>query len=830
MIKLFPILFLLVCISQSYGQRGKAPSKITINGIVIDKETQQPLEYTTISLLSDKRPNQVQGGLTGANGKFSFSVFPGIYDIKIEYIGFEPYTLSKVELKASKDFGQISLLISENLLEGVEVMAEKTEVEIRLDKRIYNVGKDLTVRGGSVADVLDNVPSVSVDVEGNVALRGNDNVRILINGKPSGLVGISGPQGLQQLPAESIEKVEVITSPSARYGAEGTAGILNIILKKQELLGLNGNFTINGGFPRRYGGSATVNLRKEKFNIFTTNSTNNSLSIGKVFNDNEYFNGTDPSTFLEEIRRPERENNSIFSSLGVEIYLKEKTSLILGGFIRTEGGDDYTKNEIKEFDKNRLIITQSDRIELEEDDDKSHQFNINFDSELDEEGQKITATFQYEESDENESANIENSTLIPVKGKKSLEKLIEYQSEKRILFQADYVLPIDKETQFEFGYRGSFSNQGTDYNVYLFDNNQFNLDNNLSNELIYKEHINALYTQYGKKMKDFSFLFGLRMEDSKITVDQRSTNDYNQKNYTEFFPTVNLSYEFKETESIILGYSRRISRPRGRYLNPFPSRSSVANFFQGNADLNPSYSNTIDLGYLKRWDKFTLNGSVYFQKATSVFTFVGEESGETAVISGDLNNPNDPANPLVEVPIIIRNPINLAENNRTGVEFTLSYSPSRKSRFFANFNLYNSETIGEYKGESLDATNLSWFSRVNSKITLPGDIDWQMRVYYSGPRITAQSRSEPMLYVSGALSKDVFKDKGTISFRVSDLFNTGMRESVTTTNTFRNYGIYRRGTPTFILSATYRLNQKKEQKGSRQGNQGSGEQGGDVAF
>ena len=272
MIKLFPVLFLLVCISQSYGQRGKAPSKITINGIVIDKETQQTLEYTTISLLSDKRPNQVQGGLTGANGKFSFIVFPGIYDIKIEYIGFEPYTLSKVELKASKDFGQISLLISENLLEGVEVMAEKTEVEIRLDKRIYNVGKDLTVRGGSVADVLDNVPSVSVDVEGNVALRGNDNVRILINGKPSGLVGISGPQGLQQLPAESIEKVEVITSPSARYGAEGTAGILNIILKKQELFGLNGNFTINGGFPRRHGGSATVNLRKKKFNIFTRNA------------------------------------------------------------------------------------------------------------------------------------------------------------------------------------------------------------------------------------------------------------------------------------------------------------------------------------------------------------------------------------------------------------------------------------------------------------------------------------------------------------------------------------------------------------------------------
>tara|TARA_B100001057_G_scaffold143375_1_gene143076 strand:- start:483 stop:1145 length:663 start_codon:yes stop_codon:yes gene_type:complete len=212
----------LICIFNSlFGQRPTGNiSKLKLTGIVLDQETQQTLEYATISLKNTKKPDRLQGGITGFDGKFVVDVFPGTYDISIEYIGFDSFTITGVPIMSNMDLGTICLTIDSTALEGVEVMAEKTEVEIRLDKRIYNVGKDLTVRGGSVADVLDNVPSVTVDIEGNVALRGNDNVRILINGKPSGLVGISGPQGLQQLPAESIEKVEVVTFPSARYGAE----------------------------------------------------------------------------------------------------------------------------------------------------------------------------------------------------------------------------------------------------------------------------------------------------------------------------------------------------------------------------------------------------------------------------------------------------------------------------------------------------------------------------------------------------------------------------------------------------------------------------------
>ena len=231
------MLLLLGACSLLFAQRPQGRpnfQKIKISGSVVDKTTQEPLEYATITLKNNRRPDVLQGGITSADGSFDIAVFPGKYTVTIEYISFEKIILEEVVIREPKNFGIFELTESDNALDEVEVIAEKTEVEIRLDKRVYNVGKDITVRGGSVSDVMDNIPSVSVDVEGNISLRGNDNVRILINGKPSGLVGLSGPEGLRQLPAESIERVEVVTSPSARYEASGTAGILNIILKKQE--------------------------------------------------------------------------------------------------------------------------------------------------------------------------------------------------------------------------------------------------------------------------------------------------------------------------------------------------------------------------------------------------------------------------------------------------------------------------------------------------------------------------------------------------------------------------------------------------------------------
>ena len=676
-------------------QNYQARPKILLSGKVIDEETKQPLEYATITLKNPRFPDRLQGGITDAEGNFKFEVFPGRYTITTEYISFESNVNEGVILRETTDLGTIALGISVDALDEVELVAERTEVEIRLDKRVYNVGRDITVRGGSVSDVMDNIPSVSVDVEGNISLRGNDNVRILINGKPSGLVGLSGPDALRQLPAESIEKVEVITSPSARYEASGTAGILNIILKREELTGFNGSFILNGGFPTTFGGNTNLNWRTEKLNIFSTVSYNDSKSLGGGVFNSEYFNGDAPSTFTNEDRDYERQRERFFINLGAEYFFDDKTSFTVSGFLRNSNNGSNNTTIIEDRSATDVVLNSFGRYQDETEEDKSAQFTANFTKKFNDKGHELIIEYQTEESSEDEADLARNTNTFDQKSSTD-------ESQKRQLLQLDYVYPIDDNTQFELGYRGDFSQQDTDYQVFDLTNGIETINTNLTNYLGFTQNVNAAYTQFGKKINKFSYLLGLRMEDTKIIIDQRTANIYREKKYTDWFPTVNLSYEFNEKENITLGYSRRIRRPRSWSLNPFQSLTSLTFFRQGNPDLDPSYANSFDFGYLKRWEKFTFNGSIYYSKATQVITRITETTGTIVRVSED---------PLVEVPALRFTSINLAENNRTGTEFTLTYSPKRTVRISGNFNIFNSETIGTYEDQVLDAEIVSWFAR-----------------------------------------------------------------------------------------------------------------------
>ena len=795
-------------------QNYQARPKIVLSGKVIDQETQQPLEYATITLKNPRFPDRLQGGITGFDGTFSFEIFPGRYTITTEYISFESNINEGVILRESTDLGTIALEISVAALDEVELVAERTEVEIRLDKRVYNVGRDITVRGGSVSDVMDNIPSVSVDVEGNISLRGNDNVRILINGKPSGLVGLSGPDALRQLPAESIEKVEVITSPSARYEASGTAGILNIILKREELAGFNGSFILNGGFPTTYGGNTNLNWRTEKLNIFSTLSYNDSKSLGGGVFNSEYFNGDAPSTFTNEDRDYERQRERFFINLGAEYFFDVKTSFTMTGFIRRSDNNSNNTTIIEDRSSSGVVLNEFGRFQDETEKDNSAQFTANFTKKFNDQGHELIIEFQAEESSEDEADIARNTNTFD-------QKSTTDESQERQLLQLDYVYPIDENTQLELGYRGDFSQQNTDYQVFDLANGIETVNTNLTNYLGFTQNVNAAYTQFGKKVNKFSYLLGLRMENTKIIIDQRTANVYREKKYTDWFPTVNLSYEFNEKENITLGYSRRIRRPRSWSLNPFQSLTSLTFFRQGNPDLDPSYANSFDFGYLKRWEKFTLNGSVYYSKSTQVITRITETTGTIVRVSED---------PLVEVPALRFTSINLAENNRTGTEFTLTYSPKRTIRISGNFNIFNSETIGTYEDQVLDAEIISWFARLNASFPLPFDLNTQLRAFYRGPSATAQTESEGIFSLSGAINKNLFKNKGTLSFRASDIFNSRRRKSTTVTEQFTNYTEFQWRQPTYIFTLTYRINERKNNRNRRRNNYEGGEDGGEFDF
>ena len=791
--------------------QGDRPS-FTVTGNVVDKSANIPLEYATISFQSIRNPQQLTGGITGTDGTFSIEVPAGKYKVTIEYISFAPFVIEEQLIREDVSLGTVTLDFAADSLDEVVIRAETTQVDIRLDKKIYNVGKDLLVRGGSVSDVLDNVPSVSVDVEGNVSLRGNDNVRILINGKPSGLVGISGSEGLRQIPSDAIDRVEVITSPSARYDAEGTGGILNIILKKDKLVGFNGSINVTAGDPENNTVSASLNYRTKDVNLFTNTGYSRRGSEGYGLDRRESFNEDLPFRFVDEDRDFERLRKSFNTNLGIEWFVNETSSITNSFFYRnSDNGSDNVTISNRYADSRDALTNASARFDNETEDDVTYQYSFNYVKNFSEDGHKLTFDFQLEDSSEDEFSNITDTDTFPTETVTDREQVRTIEDQGELLLQPDYVWPIDENTQIEAGFRGTFKDTKTDYTVAAIDaNNMFVRNDSLSNILNYGENVTAVYSQYGKKINKFSLLFGLRLENTQITIDQETTGDLNKKKYTSLFPTVNLGYELTEKSSMTLGYNRRIRRPRGRFLNPFPSRSSEANIFQGNPDLDPVFSNGADLGYLHRWKGFTLNTSVYYTRSTDVFEFISEDTGQVTN-NGDA--------------VVRRFPVNLSSEDRYGFELTLMYKPAKWWTLNSDFNLYRQMTDGDFDGQDFGSEITSYFLRLNSKVTLPYEIDFQTRLFYSGPRNNAQSESEGVFSTNLAFSKDLFKEKATVSLNVSDLFNTRVRKTMTLTDTFASESEFQWRSRQITASFTYRFNQKKQRQ---RGQRGGGDDDGDF--
>ena len=777
---------------------------IYLTGTILDEESNSPLEYATISVIKQNDSIVKYGGITDLNGKFNLKIAGGIYDIKLEYISFKEKYIKNISINKSEDLGVILMSIDENVLDEVELIGEKTEIEIKLDKTVYNIGKDLTLKGSSVSDVLDNLPSIEVDVEGNVSLRGNESVRILINGKPSGLVGISSNEALKQFPSESVEKVEVITSPSARYNAEGTAGIINIVLRKSKLAGLNGSLSLNSGYPKRYGASANINFRTNKLNFFNNIGYNTRETKGSFINETEYYTNQALNNFLNENGIRESERNSNYLNTGLEYFISDKTSIVTSYvFRKSDGSTNNTNNVDQNFNG---IIKVSERIENEMETGDTNEFSINLAHQFNSEGHEITMDYQKEKSLEYENGLVSNSQLKPLLTRYLSEKATTDEVQKSELFKIDYVLPIKKDGQFELGFRRSNQHQNIDYLAENEDSNgDFINDINLSNNLLYNEKVNAFYSQYGNKKNKFSFLLGLRYEESKTTVKQLANNTNNVKNYNDFFPTLNLAYEINENETITFGYNRRIRRARSYFINPFPSKSSATNIFQGNPNIDPTYSNGIDIGYLKRYKKLTLNGSVYYRKSTGEFTFISENTGDFVLVNEIL------------VPVLRRTPINLASNERIGLEFNANFSQSKTWRLRGSLNLFDSKTIGEYNGIVYDSKNLSWSGRLNNYLKLFSSVDWQTSFRYRAPQKTAVSERKASIYTNTAFSKDLFKDKVTLTFKVNDILETGKWRIESFNKNYKSYSESNwRGGRSFELNIIYRFNQKKNERRRQQ--------------
>jgi hypothetical protein len=454
--------FLFLLLLSSYFTFAQGGGTVKVTGKVIEKDTKLPLEFANIAFF-DTANTVVNGGLTDANGEFSFDVKPGTYTIRIEFISFKPVSFSR-DITSDTNLGITSLEVDVTQLEAVEIIAERTTVDIKLDKRVYTVGQDMMVKGGTISDVLDNVPSVSVDAEGNVALRGNEGVTVLIDGRPSSLSGGNIADILRQLPAESVDKVEVITNPSARYDAEGGGGIINIVLKKGKADGFNGSVTANTGIPENHGINGNLNFRSEKFNLFSNFGYQYRRNPGNSFTDTEYLDEAgNTEGFVNEHRENERFQRGFNASFGIELFLDESLSWTNSFNFRRSNGDNPTDTWYDNYLADGTFESTRYRYNFEDEKDNNVQFSTSLLKKFNEDGHELKIDASAAMNLDDENAIINDVVLGSVDPDDySFERTFNKEKENRTLVQADYVLPISENSRFEAGYRGSFNERVTD--------------------------------------------------------------------------------------------------------------------------------------------------------------------------------------------------------------------------------------------------------------------------------------------------------------------------------------------------------------------------------
>jgi outer membrane receptor protein involved in Fe transport len=813
--KYLVLLFCLFSISFLTAQEASSDNEITITGKIVDANSKQPLEYATI-VLKNKVTQKISGGITDETGSFNIKTPKGSYEISAEYISFKSKKYPKQNITKNLDLGTIKLSEDTASLNEVVIIAEKTTVDIRLDKKVFNIGKDLSIRGGNASDVLGNVPSVQVDVEGAISLRGNENVTILIDGRPSALVGMNGAEALRQIPAEAIEKVEVITSPSARYDAEGTAGILNIILRKNKLVGFNGSLQLDLGMPARVGTAFNANWRTKKWNLFTNTGFRYNETPGNAFSESNYLQSTAQNARVVEQRKFDRLGRSLFTSFGAEYYINDNSSIIGNIVFNSGNDDDVNSNIIDRFNTQGAINEATLRTENESEDEQRIQYTLDYVNNFDDKGKRLSINLQYSTEAEdklNGIPEIDTQTNIL----NDLEEVLEDQDENSALLQVDYVHPVGENIQYEAGYRGNYRDIFNSF--FLAERQDFPdgplvPDAGLNNSFNYEEYVNAAYFQYGQKFNKISFLGGLRYEYTSIEIVQQTATTTDNRSYGNLFPTLNLGYEFRDGENVTFGYNRRIRRPRGRNLNPFPSRSSESNQYSGNVNLNPVLTDAFDIGYLKRWEKFTLSTSLYYNISNDNWERIQEDTGEITD-NGD--------------PITRRFPVNLSTEERYGFEFTLNFRPFKVWNINSDFNLFNVSTDGDYTNpitnvtQSFDFENTAFFIRLNQKITLPSKTDLQINTNYRGPSQNAQTESQGVFSMNIAASKDLFNEKASLSLNFSDVFNSRISRRTTNLPGFlEQYSEFQWREPQVRVSLVYRFNQQK-----KSGQRGREETGGE---
>lgn len=769
---------------------------ITLQGKVTD-EANAPMSFSNVAVYNQADSTLTTGAVTDAAGAFKVGVKPGGYYIKVTFISFEDLVISNVHANnPTVDIGTVVMKPARSILDEVVVQGEKSSMELSLDKRVFNVGKDLANSGGTAADILSYVPSVSVDPEGNIKLRGSDNVRILIDGKPSGLVSFNGSGGLQQLQGSMIERVEVITNPSARYEAEGMAGVINIVLKKDRNQGFNAAIDVITGYPVNMGAAANLNYRRNKINFFINYTIAYRIQPGRGSQYQERYSG-DTTFYLRQTNDGTLTGFNQNIRGGLDIFFTEKSVLTASYLFRRSDVNRITDIVYKDYMFNESNMT--DLIKRRQDEDEiepNSEYSLIYKRSFATKGHDLIAEAKFldnwESSNQLFTQDFYNPDMSPDLNKSLLQRSLNDESEKQLLFQLDYIKPLGKEGKLELGARTSFRKMINDFLVtQQQDDGSFEALPGLDNIFYYNENIHAAYGILGNKTGKVAYQAGLRAEWTDVKTTLEKTQETNPRKYSNLFPSVHVTYDLPKDNDIQVSYSRRVRRPFYNDLSPFMTFSDSRNYFAGNPNLNPEFSDVFEIGHIKYFEKGSLTSSVYGRNTTSKIERIRtvDDNGNAVTL-----------------------PQNLRSEVAYGVEFTSQLSPVKWWKVDFNFNFFHADVDGSNIVSTYKASTYSWFTRQSSRFSLPHSFDLQLRTNFEAAQKTAQGRRKALAYADLALSKEVFKGRGNINFNVLDIFNSRRMRTITTGENFYTSGNFQARKRQFNLTISYRINQAKPAK------------------
>ncbi|MGC4130143.1 MAG: TonB-dependent receptor [Bergeyella sp.] len=856
------LVFVLGTASMAFAQE-----KMNISGKIMDKGN-QPVPYASVTFTHPDNKLFSDAVLTDEQGNYAIQLVPGNYTVIIEAIDYKKSTLTKA-VTTSGNIGNFTIEKEESStltptkeIQGVTITAQSTKpYKVELDKKTYNVSADLLSKGGNLQDVLQNVPSVNVDTDGTVSMRGNSNVRFLINGKPSSLLGIDdGANALQSIPSESIERIEVITNPSSKYEASGTAGILNIILKKEKKTGFNGSVTGSLGYLPSTSLNANLNWKKGDWTWYVNGGGGYKETEGTRKNEttrkedvNQLSSGAFPFTqYSNQKGKDKREGDNYNLTAGLVRDFGEKTSVNLSGMIRSFSNDTDELNTYDEDVFTKIFTDAAVVIPPVKNDVYRERRNIGYmknfatqadfgiDQKLDDNGQNlsVSGSFQTNKTDGTSDINqvaVWNNNLSDPNNNTSVTKVISDSKSRTFIGKADYELPMGEKSRLEAGARYDFNRNTYNYDVAQNENGgAFSPRLDFTSNTIYKENILGIYAQFKSKIGEkFAYQLGLRSETSSIDIsfdyfkENAGTTIFEpahetvKKDYTKLFPSAFLSYEIGEDSQLLLNYSRRINRPRAFSLIPFMSFSDDRNYFRGNPDLNPSYENSLEFGYSVSKKKFTFNPTIYYKKS---------EDEENRYQYMDDNG---------AINII---PYNIGTETNYGLDLNGTYDPFKWWKIMLSADLYGYKSEGTFNlfpenpatEADFSGDGYSYRLRTTNTFKPNKNLNIQIQAFYRNGEKTAMNNRKSMYGIDFGATQTIWNGNGTLAFNVRDVFNTRKMRMDSNTAQFTRSSEMQWQPRQFSVSLTYRFKQgervevKKKQKDINNNYQGEEDMGGGL--